>query len=76
MRMKKLTFLAILTYMFCFSYGCTGIDDATWRQHLMERERLLDRSPTFLEVYEANRKDKSKITKDRRGVWNYDKKYF
>ena len=48
--MKKLTFLAILTYMFCFSYGCTGINDATWRQYLMEEERLLDRAPTFLEV--------------------------
>ena len=44
--------------MFCFSYGCTGIDDATWRQHLMERERLLDRAPTFLEVYEQDRKEK------------------
>ena len=51
-------FLAILTYMFCFSYGCTGIDDATWKQHLMERERLLDRSPTFLEVYEKNMKER------------------
>ena len=54
--MKKLTFLAILTSMFCFLYGCTGFivepDDATWRQYLMERERLLDRAPTFLEVYE------------------------
>ena len=58
--MKKLTFLAILTYMFCFSYGCTGIDDATWRQHLMEEERLLDRAPTFLEVYEKNMKEKKK----------------
>ena len=56
--MKKLTFLAILTYMFCFSYGCTGIDDATWRQYLMERERLLDRAPTFLEIYEKNMKEK------------------
>ena len=60
--MKKLTFLAILTYMFCFSYGCTGFivepDDATWRQYLMERERLLDRAPTFLEVYEKNMKER------------------
>ena len=78
--MKKLTFVSILIYMFCFLYGCTSIDEASWKQHLMERERLLDRAPTFLEVYETNRKDNSKITKDltkdRRGVWNYDKKYF
>jgi len=48
--------------MFCFLYGCTGFivepDDATWKQHLMERERLLNRSPTFLEVYEKNMKKK------------------
>jgi len=66
--MKKLTFLAILTYMFCFSYGCTGIDDATWRQHLMEEERLLDRAPTFLEV--NGKKDNGKNMNERSNrVW-------
>ena len=45
--------------MFCFSYGCTGIDDATWRQYLMEEERLLDRAPTFLEVNEKNMKERT-----------------
>ena len=70
--MKKLTFVSILIYMFCFLYGCTSIDGGSWKQHLTERERLLDRAPTFLEVYEANRKNKSKITKDRGGVWKVD----
>ena len=45
--MKKLTFVSILIYMFCFLYGCTSIDEASWKQHLMERERLEDRAPTF-----------------------------
>ena len=67
--MKKLMFLAILTYMFCFLYGCTGIDDATWRQHLMERERLLDRSPTFLEVNEKNMKKKKRSEWPWREPW-------
>ena len=71
--MKKLTYVSILIYMFCFLHGCTSIDEASWKQHLTERERLLDRAPTFLEVYEANRKDKSKITKDRGGVWKADR---
>ena len=33
------------------------------------KRKIRRQAPTFLEVYEANRKDKSKITKDRVGVW-------
>ena len=58
--------------MFCFLSSCAAInhnwDEASWKDYLMEKERLLEIAPTFLEVYEANKKDRSKIT--------YDKKYY
>ena len=70
--MKKLTFVSILIYMFCFLSSCTAVnhnfDEVAWKDYLMEKERLLDIAPTFLEVQEANRKDISKNF--------YDKKYY
>ena len=53
--MKKLTLVAILIYMFCVLYGCAPIytenfETEAWKDYLMEKERLLDIAPTFLEV--------------------------
>ena len=56
--------------MFCLLSSCAPInfDEDAWKEHLMEQEKLRDIAPTFFEVQEANRKDRSKIT--------YNKKYF
>ena len=52
--MRKSTFVSI--YIFCVLYGCAPYaiksDDTGYfeKAYLLERERLLDRAPTFLEV--------------------------
>ena len=67
--MRKLTFVSISIYIFCVLYGCAPIytenfETEAWKEHLLERERLLDRSPTFLEV--NGKKDNGKNMKKRR----------
>ena len=60
--MRKLTFVSISIYMFCFLSSCAAanhnFDEVAWKEHLLERERLLDRSPTFLEVNGKNMKER------------------
>jgi len=61
--MRKLTFVSISIYIFCVLYGCAPIytenfETEAWKEHLLERERLLDRSPTFLEVNGKNMKER------------------
>jgi len=52
--MRKLTFVSISIYMFCFLSSCAAanhnFDEVAWKDYLMEKERLLDIAPTFLEV--------------------------
>ena len=62
--MRKLTFVSISIYIFCVLYGCAPIytenfETEAWKEHLLERERLLDRSPTFLEVNGKNMKERT-----------------